>query len=466
MTMTQPNLLVILSDQHNPFYSGPYGHAVVQTPHLDRLAAEGVVFENAYTSSPICVPARMSFMTGRHVQNIGVWDNGVPLPSDIPTWAHWVRAAGYDAVLAGKIHFRGLDQRHGFRAQLARDINAENRPNIPDWSKPLPTPQKPRAEMPARPGYSKEIEADDRTEAAALRYLHDSARRDQPWAMVAGFVAPHPPFVVPRRYYEQYPTERVDLPTITAQQLANQHPANQRLRAWRGIPDQGVTAESARRAHAAYYGLVTYLDEKIGRLLDALEETGQRQNTVVVYVSDHGEMLGEHGLWHKCCFYEGSVHIPLIISWPGILPAGRRVQEVVSLVDLTATLLDLAEAPAIAPLDGGSLLSLARGEDPTWRNDALAEFYADGSTRPWAMLRRGRYKLVYSHEEAPELYDLATDPQELHDLVADPACQKIRDELIEQLLARWNPAALDRRIRQSQRERRLMYNSLFDYLST
>ena len=219
-------------------------------------------------------------------------------------------------------------------------------------------------------------------------------------------------------------------------------------------------------AHAAYYGLVSYLDEKIGRLLDALEETGQRQNTVVVYVSDHGELLGEHGLWHKCCFYEGSVHIPLIISWPGYLPAGRRVREVVSLVDLTATLLDLAEAPAVASLDGSSLLPLACGEDTTWRNDALSEFYADGSTRPWAMLRRGRYKLVYSHEEAPELYDLETDPQEMHDLATDPACWEIREELIEQLLARWNPAALDRRIRQSQRERRLMYDSLFDYLAT
>lgn len=459
----QPNILVILSDQHAPMYSGPYGHPIVQTPNMDRLAREGSVFENAYCNSPICVPSRMTLMSGLHLHHSGIWDNGVPLPSDTVTWAHYARAAGYDAVLAGKMHFRGLDQLHGFRAQLAYDINAQNLPKIPNWAAPPPVRETPWLEIRAEAGSSKEIVADDAVAEAALQYLRDPARKAQPWALVAGFVAPHPPFVVPQRYMDIYLPDEMDLPDVPVGHMADLHPAYQRILQWRGLVEGGISEANIRRARSVYYGLVTYLDDKIGQLIAALEETGQYDNTVIIYLSDHGEMLGEHGLWYKCNFYEQSVRIPLIIAGPG-LPQNQRIPQVASTVDVTATLLDLLNADVFSPLDGESLLPLLRGEADGWKDEAISEFYADGSTRPWAMLRQGRYKYVYSHNDPPELYDLEDDPGEFRNLAADPAHQPVLERMTNSLLSRWKPDEIDRRIQQSQRERTLIYDDLFRYL--
>jgi choline-sulfatase len=454
-TTERPNLLVIMSDEHAPQLSGAYGHPLVRTPGLDRLAAGGVLFENAYCNSPICVPSRMSFMTGRYVHHIGSWDNATPLASDIPTWAHLVRAAGYDAVLAGKQHFIGPDQLHGFRAQLARDLHAERRHPIFAWDDGTPAAPAPWPGLErARPGITEEIEVDDAVEAAALAYLRDPARRGQPWALNVSFIAPHFPLIVPQRFWDLYSPEAVDLPAIPPGHLAGQHPVYRRMRRMFGLVD--FPAELVRRGRAAYYALVTYLDEKIGHLLDALEETGQRDNTLVVYLSDHGEMAGEHGMWRKSNFYEQSARVPLILAWPGRLPAGRRVRETVSLVDLVATLAEVAGAPRVGPLDGDSLLALARGEAPGWKDEAFAEMLAHGVARPIAMLRRGRYKLNYSLDDPPELYDLEDDPGEFRDLAADPAYRETVEGLRARLLAGWDPVAIERRVRQSQRERLLI----------
>jgi len=451
----RPNLLIILSDEHGPMFSGPYGHPLVQTPHLDRLAAEGVVFQNAYCNSPLCVPSRMSFMTGRYVHHIGAWDNTTSLPSDVVTWAHLVRAAGYDAVLAGKQHFVGPDQLHGFRAQLARDLHGEHFHPIFDWADGTPPAPHPWPGLyRAGPGTSPVIEMDDQTEAAALAYLRDPERRRGPWALNVGFIAPHFPLVVPQRFWDLYPLERIDLPTIPPGHLERQSPVYQRLRRMFGLIE--FPEELVRRGRAGYYGLITYLDEKIGRLLDALEETGQREHTLVVYTSDHGEMAGEHGGWRKSTFYEQSARLPLILSWPGHLPAGRRVEQVVSLVDLVAALLELTGAPRAGSLDGDSLLPLARGEAVAWKDEAFSEYLAHGVARPVAMLRRGRYKLVYSLDDPPELYDLEADSGEFHDLGADPAHHTVREELRARLLEHWDPVALERQVRQSQRERLLI----------
>jgi choline-sulfatase len=360
----KPNILIILSDQHTAHVSGPYGHPIVQTPNLDALAAGGTVFENNYCNSPICVPSRMSFMTGQHLRNNGIWDNGVPLPSDRITWAHQLKAAGYDVALSGKMHFRGLDQLHGFRAQLAYDINALNLPKIRLWDEGLEQRAEPSTSIKAEAGRSKEIDADDAVTAAALDYLRDPARQDQPWALVTGYVAPHPPFVVPQKYLDMYPPDEMDLPTIPEGHLDELHPAYQRQMAWRGWQPGGISDENIRRARAVYYALTTYLDDQIGMLLAALDESGQRENTIIIYLSDHGEMLGEHGLWYKCNFYEQSAHVPLIVN--GIGQAGQRVPAVTSNVDVTATLLDLAGVESISPVDGDSLLPLVQGESTGW----------------------------------------------------------------------------------------------------
>jgi choline-sulfatase len=454
--MDRPNILLIMTDEHAPMYSGVYGHPLVQTPCMDQLAQEGATFDNAYCNSPLCLPSRMSFMTGRYIHQIGAYDNASPLPSDV-TWAHMLRAVGYDVVLAGKQHFCGPDQLHGFRAQLARDLHAElwTKNGVlcgtADWSKGTPAAAKPWGGVAqAGPGTTTEIEVDDLVEQRSIEYLRDPARKEQPWALNASFIAPHFPLVVP----ELYPLEQIDMPEIPAGHLENQHPVHQRMRSMFGAAD--FPESQVRRARAAYYGLITYLDEKIGRLLQVLEETGQRDNTVIVHFSDHGEMNGEHGMWRKSSMYEESARVPLQISWPGHIAAGQRIGEVVSLVDLVATIADITGAPSVSPLDGDSLLGLLQGQKEGWKDEAFCEYLAHGVQRPTAMLRRGRYKLNYSLGDRPELYDIESDPHEFDDLSASPEHATILADLQEYLLAGWDPLAIEAQVLQSQRERLLI----------
>ncbi|MFQ6040245.1 MAG: sulfatase-like hydrolase/transferase, partial [Candidatus Poribacteria bacterium] len=421
-TRGRPNILLIMSDEHAPMFSGPYGHNLVQTPNMDRLADNGVTFANAYCNSPLCVPSRMSFMTGRYIHHIGAWDNATPLGSDVLTWAHLLRSAGYDVVLCGKQHFCGQDQLHGFRAQLARDLHAELLHGLTDWSKGTPPAAHPWPGLQqSGPGVTKEIEVDDLVEEKALEYVRDSARKGQPWALNVSFIAPHFPLVVHHRFFDLYPLGEIDLPEVPPGHLENQHPVYKRMRRMFGMVD--FPEALVRRGRAGYYGLITYLDEKIGKLLDALNETGQQDNTMVIYTSDHGEMNGEHGMWRKSNFYEPSARVPLQITWPGHVTAGRRICEIVSLVDLTATLLDVAGAPPVVPLDGESLLPLMRGSAGNWKDEAFSEYLAHGVERPMAMLRRGQYKFNYSLGDPPELYDLSEDPKEFNDLAAQKAYQ-------------------------------------------
>ena len=452
--MDRPNILLIMTDEHAPMYSAAYGHPLVQTPCMDQLAQEGATFDNAYCNSPLCLPSRMSFMTGRYIHQIGAYDNASPLPSDTVTWAHMLRAVGYDVALAGKQHFCGPDQLHGFGAQLARDLHAELC-GTADWSKGTPAAAKPWGGVAAAgPGTTTEIEVDDLVEERSIAYLRDPARKEQPWALNASFIAPHFPLVVPDRYFELYPLDQIDMPEIPPGHLENQHPVHQRMRSMFGAAD--FPESEVRRARAAYYGLITYLDEKIGRLLQVLEETGQRENTVIVHFSDHGEMNGEHGMWRKSSMYEASSRVPLQISWLGQIAGGQRIGEVVSLVDLVATITDLAAAPSVAPLDGDSLVGLMQGQREGWKDEAFCEYLAHGVQRPTAMLRRGRYKLNYSLGDRSELYDIESDPNEFNDLAESVEHAPVLAQLQERLLAAWDPVAIEEQVLQSQRERLLI----------
>lgn len=457
MTEVRPNFLIIMSDEHAPMYSGTYGHSLIQTPHMDRLAAQGTLFQNAYCNTPLCAPSRMSFMTGRYVHHTCAWDNDTALDTEAVTWAHRLRAVGYDVVLSGKQHFVGPDKRHGFSAQLARDLHAERRHPIFPWREGIRPADKPWPGVyAASPGTTTEIEVDDQVEEAALAYLRDPARQEQPWALNVGFIAPHFPLVVPQKYWDMYPLDQIDLPNIPPGHLEDQHPVYQRMRTQFGCTEL-YPEEWVRRARAGYYGLITYLDDKIGRLVAALEETGQADNTVIIYTSDHGEMNGEHGMWRKSNFYEQSSRIPLMVSWPGHLPQGRRVDGVVSLVDLVATVVDMADAPADdGDLDGDSLVPLLHDADAEWKDEAFSEYLAHGVIRPMAMLRQGRYKLNYSLDDPMELYDLETDPGEFTNLAYSPDHEAIREDLRAQLLAHWNPVEIEQQVRRSQEERQLM----------
>lgn len=450
----RPNLLVIMSDEHAPQFSGFGGHDMVASPHLDQLAADGVTFDAAYCSSPLCVPSRMSFMTGRMPSTIGVYDNASPLPSQRATWAHMVRAAGYDAVLAGKQHFVGPDRLHGFQQQLANDLHSSAIHPLYLWEDGVEPAGRLWSHLEySGPGRTPELDSDDEVEGASLDFIRSRGDDDRPWALNASFIAPHFPFVAPEEYWDRYSPDAVDLPDLPDGYLAGEHPVYTQLRRAFGL--EHVSEEQLRRARAAYFALVTYLDDKIGRLLQALEETGQADNTVVVYTADHGELLGEHGLWRKSTFHEHSARVPLIVRWPGVLPRGRRVPTPVSLVDMAPTLAEIAGCEVPIDLDGTSLLPAATGTGDAGRA-VVSEYLAHGVTGPAAMLRRGDFKLNTFLGYRSQLFNVTEDPGERNDLIDDPAHASIRAELEAELAARFDAERLDVLVRADQRERRLV----------
>jgi len=481
-----PNFLIIMSDEHGGEFSSAYGHSLVETPSMDRLAEEGVTLDAAYCSAPLCVPSRICFMTGQHNCNCKGWDNAVPMRSDAMTWPYLLRGRGYDVALSGKMHLVGQDNLHGFERQLARDIHAQIAHPIDLWRDGVPTAAKSwpgvyetgsgvpgqegrggsvpqefqRRTIPTGPGRTLEIEVDDEAEQAAIAYLQDPARKTQPFALCVGPIAPHFPFVVPEPYFSQYFPEKADLPDIPEGHLQNLPIAAQRLRQAFGFD---YAEEQVRRARAVYYGLISYLDDKIGALLNALEETGLAENTVVVYTSDHGDMLGEHGLWRKMCFYEESARIPMQVRWPARLTGGRRVEGCTSLVDLTATILDAAgistdEQKAQWGVDGDSMLALMEGRDAGWKDEALSEQNAHGTDRPRAMLRQGKWKLCHNHGEPAEfeLYDLEADPGELSNLAGNTGYSDVQERLFNRLTGMWDGERVRAEVMTSQEERMLI----------
>ena len=480
--MSRPNILLLMTDEHGAQFSGTYGHPFIATPAMDRLAADGVTFDAAYCNNPLCVPSRLSFMTGQYTHRCRGWDNATPLAPDAVTWAHLLRARGYDVALSGKMHLIGDDHLHGFQEQLARDLHIELQHPIFPWDDGVPEAREPwpgvvctesrvppgpggegtvaagqdSGAAPTGPGRTPEIDADDAAVAAALSYLRRRAhgRAERPFALCVGLIAPHFPFVVPEPFFSQYFPHHADLPHLPPDHLDALPPAAQRLR--RAFGFWGHSEAQVRRARAAYYGLVSYADDKLRQLLDALDEYGLTADTVVVHTSDHGEMLGEHGLWRKMSFYEQSARVPLQIRWPGRAAGGRRVGECVSLVDLAATIVDAAGADAgEAEMDGRSLRALLAGPDPEWRDEAFAEHTAHGTDRARAMLRRGRWKLCLSGGEdlEPELYDLDQDPGEITNLAGDPAAAGVQRHMTAALLRCWDWRRIDREVRASQRQR-------------
>jgi len=452
-----------MSDEHGPMFSGLYGHPIVRSPHLDALGRSGITFDAGYCNSPLCVPSRASFMSGKYVSRVGAYDNGAPFPSETLTFAHLLRGAGYEVVLDGKMHFVGPDKLHGFERQLTRDAHGAGTVTGREWDDEHRAggPQVRRRIEEAGPGRASHLDFDDDVEAAALDWLLEPARSDAPWCLVASFLCPHFPLIVPEPYFSMYYPDNVDMPVIPSGHLKGQHPAHQRVRDTFNLA--GFTEAQVRKARAAYYGLVTYLDDKIGRLMAALRETGQYENTVVVYTSDHGEFAGDHGLWWKNDFYEQASRIPIIFSSPGRLPEGQRVAGAMSNVDVARTLVDIGggDSEGCVDWDGDTLLPLMRGLGTTsdadaraaWKDEAIVEYFGHATNRPQRMLRTGRWKYCYYHREPSELYDLMADPQEMTNLAGTPDLAGLERALHRRLLAAWDPAEVERQVRSSQRAR-------------
>lgn len=460
--MDKPNFLIIMSDEHDPQISSPYGHTFVETPNMQRLADSGATFDNAYCNSPICVPSRASFMTGKHLHRIGVWDNSVPLSSDEPTWAHRLNKEGYETALCGKMHFVGPDQMHGFSRRIMDDIHGMGGigSNLPNWTDGGFAKtrgdegglRRRLAEDPG-PGDHEHQQYDDEVVMRSIQYLAEPARKEKPWALVSSIFTPHFPFTARPEYYHKYAKDHADLPDIPEGHLESLHEENRRLRHHfevLGIPDEQI-----RKARAAYYGLVDFCDDKIGDILDALDAYGLADNTVVIYTADHGEMLGDHGMWYKCTFYERSSRVPLIVRWPGVTKPGQRYKQVTSLLDVVQTMLDATGADNEFT-DGDSLLPLMSGETSESEGMAICEYYAHGSSTPRRMVRRGNYKLNHYHGQPPELFNLEKDPNELMDISGDPDCATLVSELTEIALDGWDGESIHHDIIQSQQQRLLI----------
>ena len=314
----------------------------------------------------------------------------------------------------------------------------------------------------ARAGTTKEIDADDQAEEAALTYLKDPARREQPFALCVGFIAPHFPFVVPEPYFSRYYPGRVDSPHLPEGHLSDLPPAARRLVDFCGY--RSYTDDEVLRARAAYFGLVSYLDDKIGRLIAALEEQGLAENTVIIHTSDHGEMLGEHGLWRKMCFYEQAARVPLQIAWSHNFRGGKRVAQAVSLVDVIATMLDLGGLDTAERqrwrLDGDSLVPLLSEETTVWKDEAFCEHMAHGTESIRGMIRQGPWKLCYTYGDQPELelYNLDEDPGEFVNLAGRDAYAALANRLVRRVVSEWDnaPAALNQRVIESQKERNII----------
>ena len=450
--MQRPNILFIMSDQHSKFHLGCYGDALVRTPHLDRLAAQGMTFTNAYTPAPLCVPARMAFMSGRRPSANQVWTNAHALDSAVPTWAHGLGAAGYETALIGRMHFVGHDQRHGFERRPLGEYSARD-PGASHLGGPL------FKEIPASTsgqtrecveiaGYGRTTYQafDDQVADAACAYLEEKAGPGtRPFAAVAGFVLPHCPFFAPRELYEYY-YARVDVPQPGPGELSREPTAVKNFKERRLIREP-LAPERIKVARAAYFGLCEYFDRKVGQVLDKLDETGLSASTLVVYCSDHGEMAGEHGCWWKSNYYEGSVGVPLIARLPGVVPAGRRNSVLCNLLDLGPTALEAAGGAPLPAVDGQSLWRELRGARDDARADiTFSELGPGRGDAPSRMLRQGPWKLYKYHDDTPPvLFNLAEDPGELEDRSADPACAAVRTALLRRLYEDWEPPQVERR---------------------
>ncbi len=440
MPPRQPNILILMADQLTPGALGAYGGAVAKTPYIDRLAERAVVFDSAYCNSPLCAPSRFSFMAGQAPSAIGAYDNAAQFSADVPTFAHYLRYAGYRTALSGKMHFCGPDQLHGFETRLTMDSVTQAGPCV----------------------RSNQIDFDEEVVFAARRWLFDVARDSdaRPFCLVASLTHPHDPFTIPEPWWSRHADAEIDAPRTLADQVPLDSHSG-RLRWVIGLDDQPVSPDQVRAARRAYYGACAFVDDQVGTLLSALEQTGMGDDTVVLLLADHGEMLGERGLWYKMSFFEPACRIPLMIAAPQRF-APLRVAASVSLVDILPTLAEIAgdgQAPAYAaPLAGRSLLPHLSGVGG--HDEVFGEYLAEGAIAPIVMIRRGRWKFIHCPADPDQLYDLGADPMERVNLAANPAYADTVAAFRKEVAGRWSLDGLHADVLASQDRRRLVADAL------
>ncbi|WP_226627276.1 choline-sulfatase [Alloyangia pacifica] len=463
---SRPNILIFMVDQLNGtlFPDGPADW--LHAPNLKALAARSTRFRNAYTASPLCAPGRASYMSGQLPSRTGVYDNAAEFASSIPTYAHHLRRAGYQTCLSGKMHFVGPDQLHGFEERLTTDIYPPDFGWTPDYRKPGERIDWWYHNMGSVTGsgvaeISNQMEYDDEVAYNATRKVYDLGRGhdDRPWCLTVSFTHPHDPYVARRKYWDLYEDCEHLLPEVGPMAYEEHDPHSKRIfdaNDWRSFD---ITEDDVRRSRRAYFANISYLDDKIGEVMEALRGTRQEENTIILLVSDHGDMLGNRGLWFKMSFFEGSARVPMMIAAPQMAPA--RVDTPVSNIDVCPTLCDLAGVAIdeIAPwTDGESLVPLGQGG--TRETPVAMEYAAEASYAPLVCLRQGRWKYTRCALDPDQLFDLETDPHELTNLAQDPAHAETLARFSAAADARWDLGRFDAEVRQSQARRWIVYEAL------
>jgi choline-sulfatase len=456
MSPSPSNLIVIMSDEHAPAYMGASGNRFVQTPNLDRLAHRGTNFTNAYTPSPICVPARAAFATGSYVHQTGNWDNALAYDGSVPSWGHVLQRAGIHVESIGKLHYKNDEAPTGFdRQHIPMHIYQGHGMVYGSIRDPLP-------EVPfdhrmigdyVGPGESHYNRYDKSISELAIEWLQKRAaeQSEKPWVLFVGFVAPHFPFVAPQEFFDLYPIDRLPKRKLDPAQGYKQHPwIEAQDRIW---PHERMfkSEEEKLLAIAAYHALCTYLDTNVGQVLDALEETGLAHNTRVVYTSDHGDNVGARGLWGKSNLYQESVTVPMILAGPEV-PV-KTVETPVSLIDLFPTILDCVGVhDEIRERKPGQSLFTIESEPDDPDRVVFSEYHAFGAASGAYMVRKGRWKYHYYPGFPPELFNLEDDPQEERDLAADSSYAAKLSEMHAALCAICDPDAVDDAAKRAQAE--------------
>ncbi len=458
-----PNLLILMADQLSALALPAYGNRIARTPQIDALAERGVVFDAAYCNSPLCAPSRGVLTYGRLPSGTGVYDNAAEFPSQVPGFAHYLRHAGYRTILTGKMHFCGPDQLHGFEERLTTDIYPADYAWTPDWRNFAARPDwyhSMESVIQAGPSTrTNQIDFDEEVTFTAQQKLFDIARGTdaRPFCMVASFTHPHDPFTIGSEYWDRFGAADIPPPRLQAAD----DPHSRRLRHVIGMDLQPVTPAQVQAARRAYFAEIAYFDDNVGRLMAALRAARLADSTIVMVIADHGEMLGERGLWYKMSFHEPAARVPLIVAAAGHFAPGR-VAQAVSLADLLPTLAEIAgdgrPPDYAAPIDGRSLLPhLGRNGG---HDEAIGEYLAEGVVAPMLMIRRGAMKYIHTPTDPDLLYDLAADPDEQVNLAAaEPArAAPFRAEVAR----RWNVDALHAAVLESQLRRLFVSAALAD----
>jgi choline-sulfatase len=444
--MTANNVLLIMSDQHQQKVAGCYGHDFIKTPNIDALAARGTRFTTAYTNSAICVPARAALATGRYVHETHYWDNSHAYDGRVKSWHHLSGERGSGVTAIGKLHFRSDSDPAGFEASMITMHVAGGLGDIRGCVKrPMPPPLK-RSKIAERigPGESSYTQYDNEIMEKACAWLKAKGenRKGPPWTLMCSFVCPHPPHIVPPEFYDLYDIINFPAPKLSDPDVPL-HPWIYLLQRARNHEDF-LTPETKKVLMNAYFGCVSYLDANIGKVIAALEEAGLRDDTLIVYTTDHGENLGTRRLWGKNNMYEESAAIPMIVAGPGV-PEGRVSTTPVTLIDIGPTVLDAVGHGSIAAqenLHGRSLIQLANAPDDAGRV-AFSEYYAAGADRAAFMIRKGKYKFISYVGYEPELFDLEKDPDEISNLAQDAAYVQLVMQYDRILRAMVDPEQLD-----------------------